>query len=174
MHEMFAELDLAFNEKHVIDRRTDAAEAVRLIRKADCIWLMGGESKWQMELIRDLDLAPELRNSRAMLLGVSAGSMNLGRYVAYVWDNPEFYEAIGLTDFTIKSHYEDGEWFVPIVLEMSKTHPIVAMKDMSAIFIKNGDITKIGTMYLVDKGEIKPIDDAKSLRLGTDQRKNQW
>ena len=164
MHEMFAELGLAFNEKYVIDRRMDAQEATRLVRAADCIWLMGGESKWQMELIRDLGLVSELHKSNALILGVSAGSMNLGHYVAYVWDKPEFYEAIGLTDITIKSHYEEGEWFIPALLEMSKIHPIVAMEDHSAIFVKGNEIVRIGSMHLVDNGVIRPIDDEKILR----------
>ena len=164
MHGMFAERGLGFADKHVIDRRTTKEEAIKLIREADCIWLMGGESKWQIDLIRDLGLETELRQSPAMVLGVSAGSMNLGRLVAYVWDEPEFYEAIGFTDITIKSHYEEGEWFVPTILEMSKTHPIVAMEDMSAIYVKGDDIWKVGRIYLVDKGEISPVTDDNSLR----------
>lgn len=159
MHEMFAECGMAFSHKYVINRRTDAEEAVKLIREADCIWLMGGESKWQIELIRDLGLDLELHESSAMILGVSAGSMNLGHYVAYIWDDPEFYEGLGLTNITIKSHYEEGEWFLPTLLKMSMIHPIVAMKDMSAIFIKGGDIWKIGDMFLIDKGEISPLTD---------------
>ncbi len=157
MHEMFAERGMAFAHRYVIDRRTDAEAAVKLVREADCIWLMGGESKLQIELIRDLGLDIELHESSAMILGVSAGSMNLGRYVAYVWDTPEFYEALGLTNITIKSHYEEGEWFLPTLLDMSGIHPIVAMKDMSAIFMKGDDIWKIGDMYLIDKGEVNPL-----------------
>ena len=82
MHEMLAEIGLVFAEKLVIDRRTGAEEAVRLIREADCIWLMGGESTWQIQLIRDLGIDTELHRSKAVILGVSAGSMNLGRLVA--------------------------------------------------------------------------------------------
>ena len=161
MHEMFAECGLSFAQKYGIDRRTDAKEAVKLVREADCIWLMGGEAKWQIELIRDLGLEFELRKSNAMILGVSAGSMNLGHYVAYVWDKPKFYEAIGLTNITIKAHFEEREGFLPTLLEMSMTHPIVAMEDMSAIFMKDDDIWKIGNMYLIDKGEIEPITEEK-------------
>ena len=163
MHEMFAERGLAFSQKHVIDRRTKENEAVRLTQEADCIWLMGGESKWQMELIRDLKLVPVLRESRATILGVSAGSMNLGHLVAYVWDKPDFYEAIGCTNITIKSHFKEGEWFIPTLLEMSMIHPIVAMEDMSAIFVKGDVIKIIGNIHLIDKGEIRPIDDAEIL-----------
>ena len=161
MHEMFAERGLAFTQKHVIDRRTDAKEAVKLVREADCIWLMGGEAKWQIELIRDLGLEFELRKSGAMILGVSAGSMNLGHYVAYIWDVPEFYEAIGLTNITIKAHYEEGEWFLPTLLEMSTIHPIIAMEDMSAIFVKGEEIWRTGNMHLIDKGEIESITEEK-------------
>ena len=165
MHGMFTERGLAFTRKHVIDRRTDEEEAIRLVREADCIWLMGGESKLQIKLIRDLGLVSELRESRAVILGVSAGSMNLGRLVAYVWDKPEFYEAIGLTDITIKSHFERGEWFIPALLEMSMIHPIVGMEDMSAIFVKGDDVWKTGNIYLIEKGEIKPLSDKETLHV---------
>ena len=161
MHEMFAECGLAFAQKDVIDRRTDARKAVKLVREADCIWLMGGESKWQIELIRDLGLDVELHKSRAMILGVSAGSMNLGHLVAYVWEEPEFYEAVGLTNIIIKSHFKEGEWFIPILMKMSMLHPIIAMEDMSAIFLKGDDIWKIGNMYLIDNGKIGPITEEK-------------
>lgn len=176
MHEMFAERGLAFARKYVIDRHTDKEEAVRLIREADCIWLMGGESKLQIKLIRDMGLAEELRESSAVILGVSAGSMNLGRYAAYVWDKPECYEALGLTNITIKAHFEEGEWFIPTLLEMSMTRPIVAMEDMSAIFVKGDSICKIGKMHLIDNGEIRPITDEKTLQLllpDPDQKRKQ-
>ncbi|MBR5349202.1 MAG: Type 1 glutamine amidotransferase-like domain-containing protein [Lachnospiraceae bacterium] len=167
MHEMFAERKLAFAEKHVIDRRTSAEEAVKLVREADCIWLMGGESTLQIRLIRDLGLDTELRESKAVILGVSAGSMNLGRTVAYIWDDaPYWYEALGFTNITIKAHYKEGDWFIPRLLEMSMTHPIVAMEDMSAIFVRGDEVWKVGKMYLVDKGQIDPItdEDLKALR----------
>ena len=92
MHQMFAERDMAFAEHHVIDRRTNMLDAANFIRQADCIWLMGGEVTWQMKLIRDLNLIPELFASTDVILGVSAGSMNLGKYVAEKWESKHFYE----------------------------------------------------------------------------------
>ena len=38
MHEMFAEQGLAFTRHYVIDRRTNATDAVRLVREADAAW----------------------------------------------------------------------------------------------------------------------------------------
>ncbi|MBR5668808.1 MAG: Type 1 glutamine amidotransferase-like domain-containing protein [Spirochaetales bacterium] len=154
MHQMFTERDMVFTEHHVIDRRTSAEDAADLIRQADCIWLMGGEVTWQMKLIRDLNLIPELLESNAVILGVSAGSMNLGKYVAELWESKSFYEGIALTDFIIKAHYEPDAYFIPALKEMSMLHPIIAMEDESAIFIKHDEILKIGKMHRVDKGKI--------------------
>ena len=155
MHGMFAERGMAFADHRVIDRRTSAADAVRLAREADCIFLMGGDITLQMALICDLGLVPELRASRAVILGVSAGAMNMGRQVAEIWDSKAFYEGLGLADITIKSHYTEGDWFVPLLKELSRTHPIIAMEDESAIFINEDGKRAFGRMWLFDGGEIR-------------------
>ena len=155
MHQMFAERGMAFAEHAVIDGRTAAAEAVKLVRAADCVFLMGGDPVAQMKLIRDLGLISPLRDSRAVILGVSAGSMNMGKQVAEIWDSKAFYEGLGLADITIKSHYTQGEWFVPLLKELSMAHPIVAMEDESAIFINEDSRRVLGRMYLFDGGEIR-------------------
>ena len=155
MHEMFAERGMAFARRYVIDRRTSAADAVKQIRAADCIFLMGGDPVLQMALIRDLSLVPELLASRAVILGVSAGSMNMGRYVADVWETKKLYEGIGLTDIVMKGHYAEDAWFIPVLKELSMTRPVAAMEDESAIFIKGDAIWKIGNIHWIDNGEIR-------------------
>ncbi|MBQ6174669.1 MAG: Type 1 glutamine amidotransferase-like domain-containing protein [Clostridia bacterium] len=159
MHEMFAERGLAFADHCVIDRRTGAADAVRLIRAADCVFLMGGDATLQMALIRDLGLVPELRASRAVILGVSAGSMNMGRQVADVWETKALYEGIGLTDLVVKGHYADDAWFIPVLKELSMTSPVVAMEDESAIVIRGGTVWSLGNIHWIDKGRITLLKD---------------
>ena len=155
MHEMFAERGMAFREHRVIDRRTKAAEAAELVRAADCVFLMGGDPVLQMALIRDLGLVSPLRESRAVILGVSAGAMNMGKHVAEIWESKAFYEGIGLADVTIKSHYAEGDWFVPVLKELSMAHPIVAMEDGGAIFLQGDGKQALGRMFLFDRGEIR-------------------
>ena len=155
MHEMFAERGMAFTRRYVIDRRTSAAEAVKQIRAADCIFLMGGYPVLQITLIRDLGLVPELLSSSAVILGVSAGSMNMGRYAADVWETKKLYEGIGLTDIVMKGHYAEDAWFIPVLKELSMTCPVVAMEDESAIFIKGDAFWKIGNIHRIDYGEIR-------------------
>ena len=155
MHQMFAERGMGFASHFVIDRRTSPAEAAELVRAAGCVFLMGGDPVAQMALIRDLGLVSPLRDSRAVILGVSAGAMNMGRQVAEIWDSKAFYEGLGLADITIKSHYTEGDWFVPLLKELSRTHPIIAMEDESAIFINEDGKRALGRMWLFDGGEIR-------------------
>ena len=155
MHQMFAERGMGFASHFVIDRRTSPTEAAELVRAAGCIFLMGGDPVLQMVLIRDLGLVSPLRESRTVILGVSAGAMNMGRQVAEIWDSKAFYEGLGLADITIKSHYTEGDWFVPLLKELSRAHPIVAMEDESAIFLEGAGKRALGRMGLFDGGEIR-------------------
>lgn len=166
MHGMFAERGMAFDNHRVIDRRTSAADAVRLAREADCIFLMGGDVTKQMSLIRDLGLVAELQASRAVILGVSAGAMNMGRYAADVWETKALSEGIGLTDIVMKGHYAEDAWFIPILKELSRTHPIVAMEDESAIFIKANAVWKLGKIHWIDKGRTTIFTDETLKTIG--------
>lgn len=155
MHEMFAERGMAFTDHRVIDRRTRAADAVKQVRTADCIFLMGGDVTLQMALIRDLGLVSELQVSKAVILGVSAGSMNMGRYVAEIWESKSLQNGLGLTDITTKAHYTEDAWFLPALKEISGIQPVVAMEDESAVFIKDGAVRKIGKIHWIDNGRIR-------------------
>ena len=155
MHEMFAERGMAFAAHRVIDRRMPAADAIKLVRAADCIFLMGGDVTLQMALIRDLGLISELRASRAVILGVSAGSMNMGQYVAEVWESKTLCKGLGLTDITVKGHYTEDAWFLPALKELSGIRPVAAMEDESAIFIRGGAVWSFGNIHWIAKGEIR-------------------
>ncbi len=159
MHGMFTERGMAFADHRVIDRRTSAADAVRLLRAADCVFLMGGDAARQMALIRDLGAAEELLSSHAVILGVSAGAMNMGRYVADVWETKALYEGISLTDMIVKGHYTGDAWFVPTLKELSMTHPIAAMEDESAVFIQGGAVWSLGKIHWIDRGRITMLTD---------------
>ena len=42
---------------------------------------------------------------------------------------------------------------------MSEDRVVYAMTDMSAFFIKNGKIDTVGTIYLVENRELKPLTE---------------
>ena len=158
MHGMFAERDMAFARFCVIDERTEPAEAQRLLREADCIFLMGGNATAQMQLMRDKGLPDVIRNSRGVILGVSAGSMNMGKTTVDIWENLVPYEGLGLTDITMIGHfsYEDTER-LELMKAVSMERPVCAMEDESAIFIKGGRADLAGAIHRIERGEIEPF-----------------
>ena len=161
MHGMFAERGMGFSRFSVIDRRTDPDEAGQMIREASCIFLMGGNATLQMRLIHDKLIYDALHESSAVVLGVSAGSMNMGKTTVDIWESLVPYEGLGFADITMIGHfsYDDTER-LRLMKEASMDRPICAMEDESAVFIGNGKVDIIGNIHRIDKGEIGTFTEA--------------
>lgn len=159
MHAMFAEYDMPFANVTVIDNTTDAAEAQRLIQHADCLFLMGGNPTLQRQLISEKGIEEAIRQYRAVLLGVSAGSINMAVRALDIWETPVPYAGLGVVDITIKSHITPDSDLLPRLQQVSREHalPICAMEDNSAIFVQDGRITHLGQIRYITGGEICPF-----------------
>ena len=160
MHGMFAKCGMAFRRFSVIDSRTDKAAASELIREADCIFLMGGHAVQQMQLIREKEIAEAIRQSRAVILGVSAGAYNMAKRALDILESRVPYEGLGLTDVTVKAHVrEEDRQLLNLLKQISREQriPIFAMKDNSAIFVAGDDVSCIGEIWLIRDGEIQPF-----------------
>ena len=159
MNHMFVEYGIGFEKFCVIDNRTEAADAQIWAREADCFFLMGGGvCREQMQLMRDKGIYDIVRDGPAMVLGVSAGSMNMGKTTVDIWESLVPYEGLGFADITMIGHfsYDDTER-LRLMKEASMERPICAMEDESAIFIQNGRAEIIGTIHRIDRGEIGPF-----------------
>jgi len=157
MHGMFEEYGIGFERFCVIDNRTAAADAQKRAREADCFFLMGGGiCAEQMQLMRGKGINDIVRDGPAMVLGVSAGSMNMGRTTVDIWESLIPYEGLGFADITMIGHfsYEDTER-LRLMKAVSMDRPVCAMEDESAIFIKNGKVEIIGIIHSIEKGEIR-------------------
>lgn len=157
MHRMFAERNMPFDRHCVIDHRTTSEDAVRLIRGASCIFLMGGNATLQFKLMCDKGIIHELRQSTAVILGVSAGAMNMGRPTVDIYETLTPYEGLGFANITIKAHYPFEDELLQLLKQVSMSLPVCLMTDESAIFISNETVMKIGQIYRMVRGEIAPI-----------------
>lgn len=157
MHRMFAERNMPFAKHSVIDNRTGADEAVKLIREASCIFLMGGNATLQHKLMYEKGIIEEIRGSSAVILGVSAGAMNMGNPTVDVYESLTPYEGLGFANITIKAHYPLEEELLQSVKRVSMEIPVCLMEDESAIFVKKESILQIGQIYRMTKGEIAPL-----------------
>lgn len=162
MHGMFVEYGIGFDRFCVIDNRTDPAEAQRRAREADCFFLMGGGvCTEQMQLMRDKGIYDIVRDGPAMVLGVSAGSMNMGKTTVDIWESLVPYEGLGFADITMIGHFScDDTERLRLMKEVSMERPVCAMGDESAIFIKNGKVHIIGSIHRIDRGEIGPFTES--------------
>ena len=158
MHGLFEDYHMPFARYDVIDNRTEASHAARLIDEASCIFLMGGYPKLQLELIRNKNLDVTIRNANAAVLGLSAGSINMAKRSLDTKESPIPYDGLGLADITVKPHFEpDNKQVLSTLLQISMELPICAMEDNSAIFVAGKSVSFTGQIYWVNKGKICPL-----------------
>lgn len=158
MHGMFEECGISFSKYDVIDHRTNPADAKQLIQGASCIFLMGGHATQQFQLMCEKGIVDEIRKSSAVILGVSAGSINMARHSVDIWESLVPYEGLGLADITVKAHFDfANKELVETLQQVSMELPVCAMEDESAIFVKEDRITYTGQIHWIDKGEISPL-----------------
>ena len=161
MHGMFVEYGIGFDRFCVVDARTDPADAQQRAREADCFFLMGGGvCAEQMQLMRDKGIFDIIRNGPGMVLGVSAGSMNMGKTTVDIWESLILYEGLGFADITMIGHfsYDDTER-LRLMKAVSMERPVCAMEDESAIFIKDGKAEIVGTIHRIEKSRIGPFTE---------------
>ncbi|MBP5221598.1 MAG: Type 1 glutamine amidotransferase-like domain-containing protein [Lachnospiraceae bacterium] len=167
MYAMFEEKEMPFEKHCMIDRRTEPSEAKKLVESASCIFLMGGGvCEEQLELIREKDCLEALLDCRAVILGVSAGSMNMARCTVDFWESMTPFDGLGFTNLTVSCHHDpaDTERYNK-TLKMSEERTVYAMEDGSAFFIKEGRIDTVGKIYRVSHREFSPLtkDDIGNL-----------
>lgn len=168
MHGMFAEWDMAFGRFAVIDERTPSDDAQRMLREADCVFLMGGNPTVQMHYIRESELVDTLCSFGGVLLGVSAGAINMAHRSLDVWESPKPYEGLGLTGITIKSHVNEGEEALLEELRAisaAERLPICAMEDESAIFLTGDGVDWLGRIRYIEDGVVMPLTRETLARL---------
>lgn len=161
MYGMFAEQGLPFRKHCVIDQRTEASEAKKLVENADCIFLMGGGAcADQLELIREKGCRDALLDCHAAVFGLSAGSMNMARITVDFSESMEPFDGLGFTDLTVSCHHDPADtWRYERTLLMSEGRVVYAMEDMSAFFIKGGKIDAVGRIWRVENRELRLLTE---------------
>lgn len=168
MHGMFEEIGLPFGRYDVIDDRASPSQAIQLIQEASCVWLMGGHPGLQLELICEKGLKTAIRNTSGMLLGVSAGAINMAVRSLDTKESLEPYEGLGLADITIKPHFSpQDKKLVDTLVCISKNLPISAMEDNSAIFVSDNRVSVYGAVHWIHQGKINSVEEGEPLPKGT-------
>jgi dipeptidase E len=171
-------MTLPFKNYYILDSRTEDI-ADELIQKADLIFLCGGHVPTQNKFFSNIDLKEKIKNADALIIGVSAGAMNMA---SIVYCPPElegeaadpnfnrFYEGLGLTNINVFPHYDelkddlvDGIHVInEIVIPDSFKYDIYAINNGSYILIDDKNYL-YGEAYLIKDGKIEKINENDEL-----------
>lgn len=160
-----------FKNYLILDRRT-ADLVKKYVETADLIFLSGGDTFVENEFFKDVKLKELLENYQGIIVGQSAGSINLA---SNVYNSPEdgnetdiktiYFDGLGLSNINIEPHFKlNSELFDENelyqrrhILNESNTRTIYALCDGAHIIETDGEITVFGESYLIKDGNIIPL-----------------
>lgn len=171
----FALEGMAFSSYHVLDGE-NAEDAAWLIADSDFIILSGGHVPTQLEFFHEIGLPALLEDYGGVVMGISAGSMNMAQEVYIQPEEPgesvpsfqRFAPGLDLTCVSILPHYQkarsymlDGKrLYEDITFADSMGKTFFALPDGSYFYQDDDGLLLCGKAYRIQNGilELLTID----------------
>lgn len=152
-----------FKNISIIDYRLTNRQSIDKIINADVLYLLGGNPFTQLEYIKSEKYNKLIKNFSGVIIGTSAGSMNLAKkaYCSKDEDFSEsvFYEGIGIVDITIDPHFEiNNKIQISEITKNSHYKKIIGLPDTSGIRISDNNVEYINKCYLFNEGQLEEIN----------------
>lgn len=113
----FKRVGIAFKDTKCITPTTSIEEAQEWIKNSNMVMLLGGNPFLQKDLLEDKELTNLLKNYDGVILGFSAGAMNMSKYIIITpcseeYPNFDVRPGLNLADISIFPHNNfEGEIF---------------------------------------------------------------
>lgn len=160
--QMFENSGVKFKTGYLIDNAITKEEAIKIMKKSDVVFLTGGNPLEQIDGINNLDIRDAIKEYGKIIVGMSAGSINMASKVLLAKDEEEdipetvVYDGIGLTNINIEPHCDfDNKEHWQDLLEASKINKIYCMEDNCSIVIKNKETKINGNYCIIHDGKIE-------------------
>lgn len=166
---------IAFEEVHLIDYRMQKEDALRLLHNASVIFLLGGDTLEQNAFLKEYTLADGIKRSAAVVMGASAGAINMSakwlasRNFGYDVEASTVCEGIGLHNFSVLSHFDLENNMARVQDELallSEEIDIYASNKDCALRVKGDQIDIFGDVYLLSRSVIRKLDETLQGRNG--------
>lgn len=160
---------IKFKEIFVVDDR-NAKNASEILSKADLIYLRGGKILCQAKFLKKIGFEKVLKNYEGLVIGVSAGAMNLCDYVCNFPEETgdlgqkQIVKGLGYFDELLVPHcdgtryqmqVEEGfDVFKGYILPFSHKHDLLVIPNDSYIVLDKNGAKTYGDCYLLRKGEV--------------------
>ncbi|MEK4325445.1 HTH domain-containing protein [Paenibacillus sp. FSL R7-0312] len=117
------------------------------------------------DFLADYGLSDVIKNSNAIILGASAGALNMSAQWLSLNDTDHevetgtIYEGMGFDQFAYESHSKRGyATFVQgYLFPLSEEIDVYAAEQESAIRVKDGKIETMGPIYLISRSKIQKL-----------------
>ncbi|WP_396129702.1 Type 1 glutamine amidotransferase-like domain-containing protein [Exiguobacterium mexicanum] len=165
------EAGIFFHDYHVINYETDRTNAKHLLNEASMIFLLGGDTVKQNQFIHEYDLIQSIQQSDAIVLGASAGAINMSSSwlcspnMGYDVAAPTIFQGVALHDFSVLSHF-DLEHSMYVVKQelasLSEEVPIYLSNKDCALRVQGDQIDIFGDVYLYSNRNMTKLPETKS------------
>ncbi|MED4078864.1 Type 1 glutamine amidotransferase-like domain-containing protein [Lysinibacillus fusiformis] len=159
---------ILFDDYHLINYHVQKEDAQAFIRNASAIFLLGGDTLKQNEFLLDYELSDLIKKSTAVVMGASAGAINMSakwlcsKNFGYPVENSALYDGIGLDNFSVLSHFDlenNMELVQDELSALSEEINIYASNKDCAVRVKGGNIDILGNVYLMSHTKIQKLDE---------------
>ncbi|MEF7495921.1 Type 1 glutamine amidotransferase-like domain-containing protein [Lysinibacillus sphaericus] len=159
---------ILFDDYHLINYHVKKEDAQTFIRNASAIFLLGGDTLKQNEFLLDYELSDLIKKSTAVVMGASAGAINMSakwlcsKNFGYPVEKSSLYDGIGLDNFSVLSHF-DLENNIELVQNelspLSEELNIYASNKDCAVRVKGNSIDILGNVYVISQSKVKKLDE---------------
>ncbi|WP_409299379.1 Type 1 glutamine amidotransferase-like domain-containing protein [Peribacillus sp. SCS-26] len=159
---------IMFDECHLINYRVQKEDAQTKIQNASVIFLLGGNTIKQNAFLMEYDLPDSVKKSSAVVMGASAGAINLSakwlcsKNFGYEVEMNSVYNGIGLDNFSVLSHFDLENNMAMVQKELSPLSEeidIYASNKDCAVRVKGGKIDVLGNVFLISRSSIRKLDE---------------
>lgn len=162
----FKEIGINLNGITVLNDTMTKEEMFRSIENADIIFLMGGDTLKQNDFLMKNDLKPIIKTFKKVVIGISAGAINLSNISLCTKDEEDgvektiTYEGIGRINYTIEPHFDIDN---KIILQnelypLSEKMTIYGLPNNTGVRIINKKFEILyGDFYKISNNEVEKI-----------------
>ena len=162
----FKEIGINLNGITVLNDTMTKEEMFSSIENADIIFLMGGDILKQNDFLMKNDLKPIIKTFKKVVIGISAGAINLSNISLCSKDEEDgvektiTYEGIGRINYTIEPHFDiDNKIFLQNELyPLSEKMTIYGLPNNTGVRIINKNFEILyGDFYKILNNEVEKI-----------------
>ena len=161
----FQQLQITFDQEQFIDAYTPTSVAQQAVMEAEVIFLLGGYPLLQLELLKEKQIFSLLQESSAVIIGASAGAINMGASYActplFGFDVKQSFIAhsLALQPFAALAHFDLSNPHAictnEFIQHIQLTYPVYIFNKHCGIHVKNNTMTYYGDIFLIEDGLFK-------------------